>query len=225
MHHSKSIVALGLCLAIVAGSPGLATAQTTSEDLSATNGDAASLGTGNASAAPGSVTRGSGGALLAPDGTYRVTEVTPPVVSVSGTNSPPEVVYTPAPVTETVLEPAAEPVVTEGAVEPAASDMAVATVTDLDGDNYDDALEIEIGLDPANPDGDGDGVADGDEITIYVTDPFAWDTDGDGIADGEEIFSLQTDPLAWDSNGDGVADGQATELANTAIPVETAAGA
>lgn len=225
MKHSKSIVALGLSLAIMASSGGFAAAQSTSENLSATNGDAASLGTGNASAAPGSVTRGSGGALLAPDGTYRVTEVSPPVVSVSGTSSPPEVVYTPAPVTETVIEPAAEAVVTEGAVEPAASDMAVATVSDQDGDNYDDALEIEIGLDPGNPDGDGDGVADGDEITIYGTDPFAWDTDGDGIADGEELFSLQTDPLAWDSNGDGVADGQATELSSTDAPIETDAGA
>jgi hypothetical protein len=134
-------------------------------------------------------------------------------------------VYAPAPVTETVYEPAAEEVWSEGAVEPAASDMAVATVTDQDGDNYDDALEIEIGLDPYNPDGDGDGVADGDEITIYGTDPFAWDTDGDGIPDGEELFSLQTDPLAWDSNGDGLADGQATEMASSDAAIETQAGA
>jgi hypothetical protein len=226
MNHHTSIVALGLSVAIVAGSGGLASAQTTSENLSATNGDAASLGTGNASAAPGSVTRGSGGApLLAPDGTYRVTEVTPPVVSVSGTSSPPEVVYTPAPVSETVIEPVAEPVWSEGTSEPVASDMAVATVTDQDGDNYDDALEIEMGLDPYNPDSDGDGVADGDEIAIYGTDPFAWDTDGDGIADGEELFSLQTDPLAWDSNGDGVADGQPTELASTGEAAGTEAGA
>ena len=115
MNHHTYIIALGLSLAIAAGSAELTAAQTTSEELSATNGDAASLGTGNASAAPGSVTRGSGGtALLAPDGTYRVTEVTPPVVSVSGTSSPPEVVYTPAPVTDTVYEPAAEPVWSEG---------------------------------------------------------------------------------------------------------------
>lgn len=121
MSHSRSIVALGLSLTIMAGGGGFAAAQSTSENLSATHGDAASLGTGNASAAPGSVTRGSGGALLAPEGVYRVAEATPPVVSVSGTSSPPEVVYTPAPVSETVIEPAAEAMVTESAVGPAAA--------------------------------------------------------------------------------------------------------
>src|SRR3712207_4636849 len=101
MDHGKNAVALGLSLAMLAADD-LAAAQATSENLSASNGDAASLGTGHASAAPGSVTPGPGGtALLAPDGAYRVTEVTPPVVSGSGTSSPPEVVYTPAPVTET----------------------------------------------------------------------------------------------------------------------------
>src|SRR5581483_8495562 len=40
-----------------------------------------------------------------------------------------------------------------------------------------------------------DGVADGDEINIYHTDPLKFDTDGDGHGDGEELFWLHTDPL------------------------------
>lgn len=61
-------------------------AQETTENVTATDGDAAAVGPGSASASPGSVTRGtgSGNALLGPDGTYSVTEVAPPNVSVSG---------------------------------------------------------------------------------------------------------------------------------------------
>jgi hypothetical protein len=173
------------------------------ENLSASNGDAAALGTGDASAAPGSITRGGvtvpGSSILGPDGVYSVSEISPPNVSVSGNSNPPPVVE-PAPV--------AAPVTTEAAA-PVATDTAAATATDLDGDNYADALEWEIGLDANNPDTDGDSVADGDETTIYGTDPFTWDSDGDGLSDGQELFASSTDPLAGDTNGDGVWDGEA----------------
>jgi hypothetical protein len=186
--------------------------QETIENLTATSGDAASLGTGDASAAPGTVTRDgittSGTALLGPDGTYRVSETSPPEVSVSGTTSaPPVIVPAPgsAPAPEYVAEPveAVEPV----AAEPVATDTAVASVDDADADNYLDALELEIGLDPYNPDTDGDGVADGDEVDLYRTDPFTYDSDGDGLSDGEELFGTLTDPLLWDTNGNGTSDG------------------
>ena len=62
-----------------------------------------------------------------------------------------------------------------------------------------DSRELELGLDPANADTDGDGIADGDELDIYATDPFNWDTDGDGISDGEEVFGVLTDPLVWNA--------------------------
>jgi hypothetical protein len=186
--------------------------QETSENLSATSGDAASLGTGDASAAPGTVTRDgvttSGIALLGPDGTYRVTESSPPEVSVSGNTSTPPVIVpapssapAPAAVVETVA--ASEPVVAD---DP--SGAPVASSDDLDADNYADTLETEIGLDPANPDTDGDAVADGDEAGIYLTDPFTWDSDGDGLSDGEELFATSTDPLLWDTNGNGASDGE-----------------
>ena len=60
----------------------------TTENLTATDGDAAALGAGNASAAPGLVTRdgvGSPGmALLGPDGTYSVVDTAPSNVTIAG---------------------------------------------------------------------------------------------------------------------------------------------
>jgi len=182
--------------------------QESSENLSATNGDAAALGTGNASAAPGNVTRGgvpvSGASLLGPDGKYSVTETSPPKVSVSGTTSTPPVIE-PAPGNESAPEAVVETVET---TEPVVADTTVASETDLDADNYADALELEIGLDPANPDTDADGVADGDEVTIYFTDPFTLDTDGDNLSDGQELFDIRTDPLVSDTSGDGVSNAE-----------------
>jgi hypothetical protein len=182
--------------------------QETTENLTAANGDAAALGTGNASAAPGSVTRDGvtvpGMSLLGPDGTYRVTQSSPPEVSVSGNTSTPPVIV-PAPVRAPAPEAIVETVETAA---PVAADTTVASPEDADGDNYLDVLELEVGLDPANPDFDGDGAADGDEVNIYLTDPFNWDTDGDGIGDGEELFGLLTNPLVWDTNGNGISDGE-----------------
>ena len=64
-----------------------------------------------------------------------------------------------------------------------AADVAVASETDLDEDNYPDALEAELGLDPYRIDTDGDGVAVGEEIDIYSTEPTVFDTDGDWLSD------------------------------------------
>jgi hypothetical protein len=180
----------------------------TSGDITATNGDASALGpTGDASAAPGSVTGGTGTALLGPDGTYSVTDTPPSNVSVGESGA-----LAPAP----VYEPAPEVVETVATSEPVAADPAaapvVASATDADADNYDDAQELAVGLDPTNPDADGDGVADGDEVTLYFTDPWVWDTDGDGLSDGEELFGLLTDPLVWDTNGDGIGDGESVAV-------------
>ncbi len=125
-----------------------------------------------------------------------------------------------APATETVAEPiapteTAEPVVADtvepvvaDTVEPVVADTVVATETDLDADNYVDALEWDLGLDANNPDSDGDSVADGDELTLYGTEPTVFDTDGDNLSDGEELFASGTDALLWDTDGDGVGDGE-----------------
>ena len=78
---------------------------------------------------------------------------------------------------------------------PETTDTTVASATDQDADNAPDDLEPGLGLDPTNPDTDGDGVADGDEPNIYGTDPLNADTDGDGASDGNELFGIHTDPL------------------------------
>ena len=200
----------------------LAPAPGTNESLTATDGNAAALGPGSASAAPGTVTRDgvSGISLLGPDGTYSVTEISPPNVSVSGNTSAPPVIYTePEPVVEAV-----ETVESVETVEPVAADPAVASETDLDEDNYPDALEADLGLDPFNIDTDGDGVADGDEINIYGTEPTVFDTDGDGLSDGQDLFDARTDPLLWDTDGDGIGDGEDLN-ADTTAPVDAASGA
>jgi hypothetical protein len=202
----RLVPVLGVFLVLSCAFKG-ASAQTTTENVTATDGEAAIRGTGAASAAPGNVTRGSGTVLLGPDGTYRVSDAPPPAVSVTNTNTPPavngmEAVYVPPPVYDTgyveetyVVEDTYVPEETYAPADTAAA----ASDADQDGDNALDARELEIGLDPYNADTDGDGVADGDELDIYATDPFNWDTDGDGIGDGEEIFGISTDPLVWNA--------------------------
>ncbi len=64
----------------------------------------------------------------------------------------------------------------------------------------------DTGTDPEKDDTDGDGLQDGDEVTIYQTNPVDSDTDEDGIPDGWEIqFGL--DPLADDADADNDQDG------------------
>jgi hypothetical protein len=125
----------------------------------------------------------------------------------------PEAEPAPAPETAAAPEPVAETAATESG-ETVATDTAVATADDLDADNYADALEWDLGLDPNNADTDADGVADGDELNIYGTSPTILDTDGDGASDGEELFGIFTDPLVWEdhtaTSGDAAAQ-QATE--------------
>jgi hypothetical protein len=197
----------------------------TTENLSASSGGASSLGSGDASAAPGTVTRdgvttpslpassGTDGVTEAPPPTSKATNApsiskstdVPPVVNVSGETTGVSVV--PAHGLETapaaVAEPpaAAETAAPVESAEPVAADTAVATEADQDADNIADAQEAEIGLDPSNPDTDADGVADGDELTIYGTDPLSGDTDGDGLTDGNELFAADSDPLTVDTAG------------------------
>ena len=98
----------------------------------------------------------------------------------------------PAPPPDPATEPAPAP---DADSAPATTDRAVSTATDQDADNAPDELEPGMGLDPTNPDTDGDHVADGDEPNLYGTDPLNPDTDGDGVLDGEELFATDTDPL------------------------------
>lgn len=89
---------------------------------------------------------------------------------------------------------------------------------DFDGDGLTNREEERIGSDPNNPDTDGDGLRDGDEVHIYHTDPTKKDTDGDGLNDYDEIFTYKTDPLSADTDNDGLPDGQ--EIARKTDPLK-----
>ena len=77
---------------------------------------------------------------------------------------------------------------------------------DKDGLTLDE--ERQIGTDPDNPDSDGDGLKDGDEVKKYITNPLKPDTDGDGIDDGDEVKKYKTNPLNVDSDLDDLTDGK-----------------
>lgn len=67
-------------------------------------------------------------------------------------------------------------------------------VSDTDGDGLDDGEEVTLGTDLNDSDSDNDGLSDGAEVNTYGTDPLLADTDGDLVSDGIEI-SVGTDPL------------------------------
>jgi Bacterial TSP3 repeat len=120
---------------------------------------------------PGTVTVNgvSGASLLGPDGTYRVTETSPPIINVPGDTSV-EIVPAgaPEPVAESTVDEVSEPV-----------------AVDTDGDGVADSDEIDLyGTDPEIWDTDGDGLSDDDELFVVGTNPLVWDTDGDGVSDG-----------------------------------------
>lgn len=77
---------------------------------------------------------------------------------------------------------------------------------DDDMDGLTNKEEKLLGTDPKNPDTDGDGLKDGEEVNKYKTDPLKADTDGDGLKDGEEVNQYRTDPLKADTDGDGLND-------------------
>lgn len=93
---------------------------------------------------------------------------------------------------------------------------------DYDEDNLDNIDERSWGCDPSNPDTDGDGLLDGDEVNRYFTNPLSSDAgadyDGDGLTNVEEVDIYQTDPSDPDTDGDGYDDG--VEVENGSDPLD-----
>ena len=58
---------------------------------------------------------------------------------------------------------------------------------DPDHDGLTNLQEFQNGTDPHNPDTDGDGLTDGQEVLMYHTNPALVSTDGTGIPDGIEV--------------------------------------
>jgi len=104
---------------------------------------------------------------------------------------------------------------------------------DDDEDNIPNQIEIAEGLDPQNPDTDGDGIFDGVELTD-IDSPEDVDGDGimdaldedniepvdsddDGLSDNIEV-SLGLDPNNPDSDSDGINDGLETGSAREDTP-------
>ena len=93
--------------------------------------------------------------------------------------------------------------------------------SDSDNDGILDQDEPYYGTSPTNPDSDGDGLKDGDEVRIYHTDPAKADTDGDGLTDGQEVNLYHTDPLKTDTDGDGLNDKMDLQLGCDPLKVDT----
>jgi cysteine-rich repeat protein len=105
----------------------------------------------------------------------------------------------------------------DGRIDPGETDPN--DPTDDDGDPDRDgvptSVELALGIDPRDPDSDGDGLQDGEELQPgrdgRVTDPADADSDDDGLSDWEEGFPGQdgfvTDPNDPDTDGDGLQDG------------------
>lgn len=89
--------------------------------------------------------------------------------------------------------------------------------TDSDEEGLFDLLEKELGTDPLNPDTDGDGLTDYEEVYKLGTDPLKADSDENGIPDGDEDYdgdqisdkeelALGLSPILDDTDGDKVSD-------------------
>ena len=106
---------------------------------------------------------------------------------------------------------------------------------DPDGDTLSNRAELGFGTDPCNPDSDGDGLSDGEELNRLVggqsapTDPLSEDTDGDGLLDSVETGTgvvngnedTGTDPLESDTDADGLEDLQEVQLNTDPFSVDT----
>lgn len=82
------------------------------------------------------------------------------------------------------------------------------TYFDFDKDGINDDKELWFSTDPGNPDTDGDGLGDREEVLDLHLNPTQKDTDGDGLSDYDEVKKYKTHPNKPDTDGDGILDGE-----------------
>ena len=80
-----------------------------------------------------------------------------------------------------------EPQAQEQAQEPQMPQEPTPSIVDSDKDGLTDEEERQYGTEIFEPDSDGDGLYDLEEVKVYKTDPLNPDTDNDGYMDGREV--------------------------------------
>lgn len=86
-------------------------------------------------------------------------------------------------------------------------DMTATASADSDGDGLPNSREATLQTFADLADTDEDGLSDGEEVRVWLTNPLNRDTDGDTLTDGEEV-KLGTDPNNRDTDGDGIPDNE-----------------
>ena len=113
-------------------------------------------------------------------------------------------------------------------LDPCDPNFGAVGTADCDGDNLDNNGETLAGTDNNNPDTDGDGFIDGEEVLtgsdpLDACSPLATalgtaDCDSDGLDNDNETFN-GTDPTNPDTDGDGINDGD--EVNNGSNPSDS----
>lgn len=80
---------------------------------------------------------------------------------------------------------------------------------DFDNDNLSNYEEYTEDTDPQEPDTDGDGLSDGDEIKVYGTAPTDPDTDGDSYNDKVDAYPLN--PRKWEAEVEPSTNGKPSD--------------
>ena len=104
---------------------------------------------------------------------------------------------------------------------------------DDDADGLANYFEDQFATDKANPDSDGDGLTDFQEVALFKYDPLAADSDGNGVmdadedADGDTLTNIQeitgtgTNPTLSDTDFDGIGDAEEPGLGTDPIKSDT----